>query len=94
MINLQWIKKKSEFCAFLWNLFSTFFRRKVHYKDQLCIEKYCYLLHSPTPEPIIEAVPSAPVESEIQAISDEAISKTDDTDGARGEPGNIENLGG
>jgi hypothetical protein len=49
---------------------------------------------APTPEPIIEAVPSAPVESEIQAISDEAISKTDDTDGARGEPGNIENLGG
>ena len=43
----------------------------------------------PTPEPIIEAVPSAPVESEIQAISDEAISKTDDTDGARGEPDEV-----
>lgn len=81
-------------CLLMNFFFSTFFRCKVHYKGQLCIEKYCYLLHSPTPEPIIEAVPSAPVESEIQAISDEAISKTEDTDGARGEPGNIGNLGG
>ncbi|XP_076098570.1 spectrin beta chain-like isoform X9 [Mytilus galloprovincialis] len=41
----------------------------------------------PTPEPIVEPVVTAPVESEIQAVSDEHIAKADELDGAKAEPG-------
>ncbi|CAC5357259.1 SPTB [Mytilus coruscus] len=41
----------------------------------------------PTPEPIVEPVVTAPVESEIQAVSDEHIAKADELDGAQAEPG-------
>ncbi|XP_071163379.1 spectrin beta chain-like isoform X10 [Mytilus edulis] len=40
----------------------------------------------PTPEPIVEPVVTAPVESEIQAVSDEHIAKADELDGAKAEP--------
>lgn len=43
----------------------------------------------PTPEPIVEPVVTAPVESEIQAVSDEHIAKADELDGAKAEPGKI-----
>ncbi|CAC5357258.1 SPTB [Mytilus coruscus] len=43
----------------------------------------------PTPEPIVEPVVTAPVESEIQAVSDEHIAKADELDGAQAEPDEV-----
>ncbi|XP_063428449.1 spectrin beta chain-like isoform X2 [Mytilus trossulus] len=43
----------------------------------------------PTPEPIVEPVVTAPVESEIQAVSDEHIAKADELDGAKAEPDEV-----
>lgn len=47
----------------------------------------CFLFR-PTPEPVVEPVVTAPVESEVKTTSDESISKPDETDGAKVEPGN------